>query len=106
MFQFRLRTKFILSLLLIIAALTGGTLLIVQHTVEKHSYRQIQADLEASLTTFQQFQHERERNLAHTAALLAGLPSLEAMMTTQDPLTIQDASQNIWQLADCSLLVL
>jgi signal transduction histidine kinase len=106
MSQFRLRTKFLLSLLLIIAALTGGTLLVVQHTVEKHFHSQIQADLESSLTTFQQFQREREGELTHTAALLAGLPSLKAMMTTQDPLTIQDASQNIWQLADCSLLVL
>jgi signal transduction histidine kinase len=106
MSQFRLRTKFLLSLLLIIAALTGGTLLIVQHTVEKHFRSQIQGDLETSLTTFQQFQRERERALTHTAALLAGLPSLKAMMTTQDPLTIQDASQNIWQLADCSLLLL
>ncbi len=106
MSQFRLRTKFLLSLLLIIAALTGGTLLMVRHNVEGHLRRQMEAGLRSSLLTFQQFQRERERNLSRTAALLAGLPSLKAMMTTQDPLTIQDASRDIWQLADSSLFLL
>ncbi len=106
MSQLRLRTKFLFALLVIILALTGATLLIVQHTVEHHFRGQIQVDLQNSVVDFEQFQREREVSLAHTAELLADLPNLKAMMTTQDPATIQDASRGIWHLAGSSLFVI
>jgi hypothetical protein len=99
MSNFRLRTKFLLSLLLIIFGLTGATLLTVHHTVARHFRAQIQVDLQNSVVDFRQFQRQREVDLAHSAELLADLPNLKAMMTTQDPATIQDASRTIWRLA-------
>jgi len=106
MSNFRLRTKFLLSLLLIIFGLTGATLLTVHHTVARHFRAQIQVDLQNSVVDFRQFQRQREVDLAHSAELLADLPNLKAMMTTQDPATIQDASRTIWRLAGSSLFAL
>jgi hypothetical protein len=43
---------------------------------------------------------------ASSAELLANLPSLKALMTTRDAVTIQDASTDIWRLAPSDLFVL
>src|SRR6202022_858739 len=48
----------------------------------------------------------REIGLARSAELLASLPSLKALMTTQDAATIQDASADIWRLAPSDVFVL
>ena len=51
-------------------------------------------------------QRHRESDLQYSAQLVANAPVLKAVMATQDPLTIQDASQSIWQMSGASLLVL
>ncbi len=102
----RMRTKFLLSMLLITAGLTCTTLLLVRHSVQKQVRREIFADLRNSVSTFQNFQREREVTLTHSAELLADLPNLRALMTTQHEATIQDASSGLWQLAGSDLFVL
>ncbi|GAC1430243.1 MAG: hypothetical protein NVS1B11_06340 [Terriglobales bacterium] len=106
MVKLRLRTKFLLSMLLISASLTAISLLLVRHTVQKQIRKEIFADLRNSVTTFQNFQHEREITLSHSADLLANMPNLRALMTTQDKATIQDASGDWWRLAGSDLLLL
>ena len=102
----QLRTKFLLSMLLVSLALTGTTLLVVRRTVQEEARRQIQRDLKNSVLTFQDFQRQRQETLARSAVLLADLPTVRALMTTRDPVTIQDASKGIWRLAESDLFVL
>src|SRR6266849_596071 len=106
MLKLRMRTKFLLSMLLISAGLTCTSLLLVRHSVQKQVRREIFADLRNSVSTFQNFQRERELTLTHSAELLADLPNLRALMTTQHEATIQDASSDLWRLAGSDLFVL
>ncbi|MGB8010469.1 MAG: ATP-binding protein [Terriglobales bacterium] len=102
----RLRTKFLLSMVVVSAALTFTTLLVVRHTVQQEVRLGIQRDLENSVSAFHSFQKQREVTLERSAALLADLPNVRALMTTHDAATIQDASHDLWQLAGSDLLLL
>jgi signal transduction histidine kinase len=102
----RLRTKFLLSMVVVSAALTFTTLLVVRYTVQQEVRLGIERDLENSVSAFRSFQKQRERTLERSAALLADLPDLRAQMTTHHPATIQDASRGLWQLAGSDLLML
>jgi signal transduction histidine kinase len=102
----RLRTRFLLSMLLITTGLTATSLLVVRHSVQNHVREGIVQDLGNSVTTFQNFQHDREVMLTRSAELVADLPITRAIMTAPDPATIQDASRNVWQLTGSDLLVL
>lgn len=101
-----LRTKFLLSLALISALLTATTLLLVRYRVQIHVREQIAQGLRNSMVTFQSLQQQREATLERSAALLATLPPLKAVMTSQDMLTIQDASTEFWDLSASQLFVL
>src|SRR5246500_2407937 len=104
--KFRLRTKFLFSLILVGVGLTAGTLFVARQTAEQQVRLQIHQDLHNSVYTFGNVQKLREQSLTHSAELLADLPILKALMTTNHPVTIQDASQDLWRLAGSDLLVL
>jgi signal transduction histidine kinase len=106
MVKLRMRTKFLLSMLLISAGLTSTSLLVVRQRVQAQAKKGIFADLQNSVTTFQNFQRERELTLTHSAELLADMPNLRALMTTEDEATIQDGSSGLFQLAGNDLFVL
>jgi signal transduction histidine kinase len=106
MMKLRLRTKFLLSMVLISAGLTTTSLLLVRRNVQAQERKEIFADLHDSVSAFQNFQRERETTLSHSADLLADLPNLRALMTTQDEATIQDGSDSLWRLAGSDLFVL
>src|SRR5579863_4977381 len=106
MMKLRMRTKFLLSMLLISAGLTATSLLLVRHSVQNQVKKEIFADLHNSVSTFQNFQREREQTLTQLADVLADLPTLRALMTTQHEATIQDASADVWRLAGSDLFVL
>jgi signal transduction histidine kinase len=102
----RLRTKFLLSMVAVTAALTFTTLLVVRNTVQQEVRLGIQRDLQNSVSAFHNFQKQREITLERSAALLADLPNVRALMTTHDPATIQDASRDLWKIAGSDLLLL
>jgi len=102
----RLRTKFLLSLLAISAGLTSATLLIVRYSVQERVREGIREDLRNSVNTYQNFDRQREDSLARSAALLANLPNVRALMTTKDAATIQDASADVWHQSGSDVLVL
>jgi signal transduction histidine kinase len=106
MVKLRMRTKFLLSMLLISAGLTTTSLLFVRRSVQAHIKQEIFADLDNSVITFQNFQRENERTLSHSADLLADLPILRSLMTAPDDATIQDVSTDLWRLAGSDLFVL
>ncbi|HWY22756.1 MAG TPA: ATP-binding protein [Candidatus Acidoferrum sp.] len=102
----RLRTRFLLSMVLITAGLTALSLLVVRHSVTSHVREGITQDLRNSVTAFHNFQHDREVMLTHSAELVAYLPITRSILTPQDPATIQDASKDVWPLTGSDLLVL
>jgi signal transduction histidine kinase len=106
MTKFRLRTKFLLSLLGVSSSLTFATLWLVHHSVRVQLQKEITEDLQNSVIVFRDFQRQRETTLTRSAELLANLPSLKALMTTRDAATIQDASGEIWRLAPSDVFVL
>src|SRR5215468_11307883 len=93
-------------MLVISTGLTCTTLLVVHQSGRTQVRKEIFVDLHNSITTFQNFQRERELTLAHSAEVLADLPILRALMTTEHEPTIQDASRNLWRLAGSDLFVL
>ncbi|HLJ39851.1 MAG TPA: ATP-binding protein [Candidatus Acidoferrales bacterium] len=98
----RLRTKFLVSLILITSGLTCGALLIVGRTAKAEAQRQIEEEASNTIMTFQVMQHQHEIALQHKADLLAAL----AMMRNGDATTIQEASEDPWQSEDCNLFLL
>jgi len=84
------------SLLAVSLGLTVTCLFIIRVTVQQEIRKSLQADLDHSLTTFSNLANQRNRMLDREAALLADLPSLKALMSTQDAHTIQDGSQEFW----------
>jgi len=106
MVRVRLRTKFLLSMVLVTAGLTSLSLLLVRRTMQSQVLDGIYSDLQNSVITFQSFQHEQEVTLSRSADLIADLPNTRALMTTHDEATIQDGSEALWRLAGSDLFVL
>jgi signal transduction histidine kinase len=103
---FRLRTKFLLSLLAVTAGLTAATLYVVSVSVEKRVQESLRDELHNSVITYETFAQERESSLVRSAQMLANLPNVRALMTTEDAATIQDESVSIWRMSGGDLLVL
>jgi signal transduction histidine kinase len=106
MARLRLRTQLLIATLLIISALTGALLFIVRYTVRSEISKQVQESTVTSLRAFQNVQQERELDLARAVAMLAELPTLKNLMSTEHELTIQDASEQFWELAGSDLFLL
>lgn len=106
MIKMRLRSKLLLSLVLVSVGLTSASLLVARRIMGRQVRGQISEDLHNSLSTFQNLERQRELGLDRTARLLADMPTLRALMTAPDAATIQDASQDVWRLAEADLLVL
>jgi len=98
----RLRTKFLLSLVLVTAGLTCVTLLVVHRYAAVQAQREIEAGARNAMLTFQVLQHQQQIALSRKADLLATL----AYMRNGDATTIQDVSEDPWQSDECSLFVL
>ncbi|MBS1816529.1 MAG: HAMP domain-containing histidine kinase [Acidobacteria bacterium] len=102
----RLRTKFLLSVVLISSLLTAAVLLLVRYRVQLRVRDEVSQALEASVLAFGRAQQQRALMLERSAALLAALPPLKAVMTSGDTATIQDASEPFWRLAGSQVLAL
>jgi signal transduction histidine kinase len=94
--HWRMRTTLMVSLLAVSLGLTATCLLIIRISVQQEIRRGLDSDLEHSLSTFRNIARQRNEMLSREAALLADLPSLKALMTTQDAQTIQDGSPEFW----------
>jgi signal transduction histidine kinase len=106
MARLRLQSQLLISTLLIISALTGAILLIVRQTVRSQIAEQVRDSTAASLHEFESVQQQLQIQLSRTAALLAELPTLKALMTTGHAPTIQDGSMPFWKLAGSDLFLL
>jgi signal transduction histidine kinase len=97
------RALLIAVLIAVIAAVTGGSLLIVRNRVNLQVAQDLSSDLTHSLTTFQTLQRERRDYLIHENALMADLPSLKALMTTDDTRPIADGAVDLWKVGGSDL---
>ncbi|MGE0451308.1 MAG: PAS domain-containing sensor histidine kinase [Vicinamibacterales bacterium] len=106
MFKVTLRTQFLFALALISTLITSAVLLVVRYRVQLRVNEELTTALDTSVHAFGRLQQQREQTLERSAALLAALPPLKALMTSSDPLTIQDASETFWRLAGSQVFVL
>jgi len=106
MARLRLQSQLLLSTLLIICALAGTILLIIRHTVRTQISDQVKYSTDASVQEFETVQRQLQLQLSRTSSLLAEIPTLKALMTTQDAPTIQDGSVPFWKLAGSDLFLL
>lgn len=98
----KLRSKFLLSLVLVIALMTGGTLLAVRESMQGQGQRQVEEDARNSILTYQVMEQQRRLVLSRKAELLATL----AYMRNGDPTVIREVSQDPWQSEECDLFAL
>jgi signal transduction histidine kinase len=106
MTTYRLRSQLFVAALLIVLGLAGSILAFIRHTVNVEVERNIREGTNASVRAFETVHRQRELQLSRTAAMLAELPTLKALMTTEHAPTIQDGSETFWKLAGSDLFVL
>jgi len=102
----RMRTTLLLSLVSVSFGLAALSLLAVHTIVEKQIREGISSDLERSIVTFQNIQTHRRQMLSREASLLADLPVLKSLMTTQDAPTIRDGAEDFYRLSGCEFFAL
>lgn len=98
----RLRTKLLLSFVLLTVALTSITLLLVRRNAESLAQQHIAQDAQNATLMFQVMQRHQLTSLSRKADLLTWLASIR----TGDTAAIDEASEDPWQSEDCDLYVL
>ena len=100
------RTVLLSALLLLVAALTGASLLIVWHRMGQQVTADFTRELNRSALAFADTEAERLNALQRVDALLADLPSLKALMTTNDDRTIEDGAMEYYRTSGNDLFAL
>ncbi len=96
----------VLAMTLVIGIVTSFFLVLLKHRLRAQVTDDLSQDLNHSVMTFENLQAERLAALDRENALLAELPTLKALMTSGDDLTIQDGAVEFWQLSGNDLFAL
>jgi signal transduction histidine kinase len=102
----RTHVLLVVAMALVIAIVTGLCLLLIRHRLRAQVTDDLSQDLAHSVITFQNLEAERVGALERENSLLAELPTLKALMTSGDDLTIQDGAIEFWQLSGNDLFAL
>jgi signal transduction histidine kinase len=102
----RTRVLLLTSLVLIIAGTTASSLYIIRSQLRKQVHATLETDLGHSVETFQDLESRRLAALERENALMAALPSLKALMTTNDTRTIADDAVDFWKTSGNDLFAL
>ena len=102
----RTHVLLVVAMALVIATVTCVCLLLIRHRLRAQVTDDLSQDLNHSVITFQNLQAERVGALERENSLLAELPTLKALMTSGDELTIQDGATEFWQLSGNDLFAL
>ena len=102
----RTHVLLVVAMALVIAIVTCGSLLLIRHRLRAQVTDDLSQDLGHSVITFQDLQAERVSALDRESSLLAELPTLKALMTSGDELTIQNGATEFWQLSGNDLFAL
>src|ERR1700682_6279311 len=98
----RLRTKLLLSFVLLSAGLTCATLLVVRRGAQVQMQHQVEQDARNATLMFLVMEHQHQMVLSRKADLLASL----AYMRNGDATTIKDVSEDPWKSDDCNMFAL
>lgn len=102
----RTHVLLVVAMAVIIAVVTGSSLLLIRHHLRDQVTDELSRDLDNSVVAFQNLQAERLGTLERENALLSTLPTLKALMTSGDDLTIQNEAAEFWRLSGADLFVL
>ena len=102
----RTRVLFLLCLMGIIAGATATSLYLIRSQLRRQVYANLQMDLYHSVETFQDLEASRRAALERENALMAALPSLKALMTSNDARTIADDAVDFWKTSGNDLFSL
>ena len=101
-----IRQSLFFVLLAIVVTMTSLFLLLAGYTVSRQVGRASLAEMARSHDTFQAIEQQRQDLLLRQTALLSELPSLKALMTTNDEPTIVDAGKSFWQTSGSDIFAL
>src|ERR1700712_1213872 len=104
--RFRMRTTLLVPLLFASFGWTVISLLILRVIVQQQTHTDLASDLRHSVATYQNLQEQRSEMLQREAELLAALPTLKALMTSNDSGTIEDAGAAFWKTSKSDLFAL
>jgi len=96
----------VVAMAFVIAIVTGVSLLLIRHRLRAEVAGDLSQDLSHSVISFQNLQAERVSALERENSLLSELPTLKALMTSGDDLTIQEGATEFWQLSGNDLFSL
>jgi signal transduction histidine kinase/CheY-like chemotaxis protein len=102
----RLRTKFLVSIVALVFLLTAAVLALVQVRMRAHVYEDLASTLRTESAVYIKVEEARREQTEQSAALIANLPSVKAMMSIHDALTIQDASRSMLSTSGADVLIL
>lgn len=100
--NFRLRTKFLLSFVVITTVLMCLTLSVVGREARNQIDQQIREQSKTTIYMFQVMQRQHELSLIHKAELLSALATIRG----GDPTAVESASGDPWQSEDCNLFLM
>ena len=98
----RLRTKLLLSFVVLSAGLTCATLLVVRRSAQVQMQHQVEQDARNATLMFQVMEQQHQMALSRKADLLASL----TYMRNGDTTAIKDASEDPWKSDDCDMFAL
>lgn len=96
----------VLAMTLVIVIVTTVCLLLIRSRLLSDVRTNLGQDLNHSFASFEDMQAERFSALDRENALLANLPTLKALMTSRDDLTIQDGAVEFWNISGTDLFAL
>jgi len=96
----------ILGMALVTLIVTSLCVLVIRYRWRAQVIDDSSQELEHSVIAFQGLQAERMGALERENALLADLPTLKALMTSGDDLTIQNGAVEFWQISGTDLFSL
>jgi len=101
-----LRTKLLVSMLALVFLLTAATLALVQGRMQKHVREDLVSSLRGEAAIFAEIEQTHRQQTEQSVALIADQPSLKALMSTNDRLTVEEESGPLLRLSHADLLVL
>ena len=96
----------VLGMAVVTLIVTSLCVLIIRDRWRAQVTENLSQDLDHSVAAFQNLQAERLGALERENALLAELPTLKALMTSGDDLTIQDGAMEFWKISGTDLFAL
>jgi signal transduction histidine kinase/ActR/RegA family two-component response regulator len=101
-----LRTKLLVSMVAVVFFLTVAVLVLVQARMRQHVREDLGATLRAESAAYIHIEDARRMLAQQSARLIADQPTLKALMSTNDRLTVEDGSKPLLETSRADVLLL